>query len=258
MQPLFEHAILIDDVASPAIPNRDTSAIQAKLSAAILEALGPFRKGKTLRVEGTEQELQRFANAVAEIAFGDSVVLRLHRNLTEAGKESVKTFADALVRVSGTVEENRLEAAIGKLAEVLLPDELEDARGVLAADNLELRDRFVHELPQLSSIDVGKQSGSSAKNSYATAARWKKNGEIISVQHRGSEFFPAFQFQDGRPHPTIKQVLAALPQSMTAWQKALWFVSSNGWLEDAAPIDLLDNADALVAAAKNEHEEVIG
>ncbi len=45
---------------------------------------------------------------------------------------------------------------------------------------------------------------------------------------------------------------------MTAWQKALWLVSSNGWLEDAAPIDLLDNADALVAAAKKEHEEVIG
>ncbi len=77
----------------------------------------------TLRVEGTEQELQRFANTVAEIAFGDSVILRLHRNLSNAGKESVKTFADALVRVSGTVEESRLEAAIGKLAEVLLPDE---------------------------------------------------------------------------------------------------------------------------------------
>ncbi|MBB3394873.1 MULTISPECIES: hypothetical protein [unclassified Rhizobium] len=258
MQPLFDHAILIDDLASPAIASKDTSAVQAKLSAAIFEALGSLRKGKTLRVGGTEQELQRFANAVAEIAFGDSVILRLHRNLSGAGKESVKTFADALVRVSGSVEENRLEAAIGKLAEVLLPDELEDARGVLAADNLALRDRFVQELPQLNSIDVGKQSGSSAKNSYATAARWKKNGEIISVQHRGSEFFPAFQFQDGRPHPTIKQVLAALPQSMTAWQKALWLVSSNGWLEDAAPIDLLDNADALVAAAKKEHEEVIG
>lgn len=258
MQPLFEQAILTNELGTPTTRKENAGALQGKLSAAIFQAMGSVALSKALPVGGTEHELKRFADIMAEVALGDSIILRLHRNLSEAGKESVRTFADALIRVSGTVEESRLEAAIGKLAEVLLPDELEDARGVFAADSLELRDRFVRELPQLSSVDISKQSGSSAKNGYATAARWKKNGDIFSVQHRGAEYFPAFQFQDGRPHPTIRKIVAALPQSMTAWQKALWFVSSNGWLEDAAPVDLLDDSAALMVAAKREHEEVMG
>lgn len=46
-----------------------------------------------------------------------------------------------------------------KLAEVLLPDELAHARGALASDNLELRDRFVAEVPQLTSAEIGARAG---------------------------------------------------------------------------------------------------
>ena len=40
-------------------------------------------------------------------------------------------------------------------------------------DNLELRDRFVAEVPQLTSTEIAAQAGLKSKNRYATAARWK-------------------------------------------------------------------------------------
>jgi hypothetical protein len=45
---------------------------------------------------------------------------------------------------------------------------------------------------------------------------------------------------------------------MSAWQKAFWFVSSNGWLDDRVPAEMLDNATAVLAAAEHERQEVIG
>lgn len=39
----------------------------------------------------------------------------------------MRSFLEIVVRVSATLDETRLESTIGKLAEVLLPDELADA-----------------------------------------------------------------------------------------------------------------------------------
>ncbi|MGO7668297.1 hypothetical protein ACC697_39345, partial [Rhizobium ruizarguesonis] len=68
------------------------------------------------------------------------------------------TFFQTMVRVSVSLEESRLEDAINKLAYVILPDELCEARGVLASDNLEVRDRFIAEVPQLTSAEIGNRA----------------------------------------------------------------------------------------------------
>jgi len=75
-----------------------------------------------------------------------------------------------VVRVSRGLEESRLEVAIGKLAEVILPDDFVAARGALASDNLDLRDRLIAEVLQLTSAEVGARAGLQIKNPYATAA----------------------------------------------------------------------------------------
>lgn len=129
---------------------------------------------------------------------------------------------------------------------------------MLAADNLEVRDRFIAEVPQLTSAEIGNRAGSSARNLYATAARWKKAGDIFSVHHRGTEYFPAFQLRDGRPHPAIKKALVALPENLSPWQRAFWFVSTNGWLDDKAPMDALDDIDAVAAAAAVNGKRSLG
>jgi hypothetical protein len=228
------------------------------LVAAILRALQESAPAVTEPPATAFTGFVDLAAAAADIALGHSVVLQLKPDLDEGHRSAVRSFLEMVVRVSGTLDETRLESAIGKLAEVLLPDELADARGALASDNLELRDRFVAEIPQLTSAEIGAQAGLKTKNPYATAARWKKSRDIFSVQHRGKEYFPAFQFREGRPHPTIKKALATLPSRLSSWQRAFWFVSTNGWLDDKAPADVLDDPQSVVAAAEREGEEVVG
>ena len=166
---------------------------------------------------------------------------------------------ESMLRLSSTLDARRQEDAIIKLAEVIIPDDLEAARGVFAVDNLKLRDRFLAEVATLSSAEVGERAGHSKVNPHATAARWRKSNEVLSVHHRGAERYLAFQFQDdGRPHPTVKKALVALPRHLSPWQRAFWFASTNGWLGDKAPCDVLDDPEAVVAAAEREAEEVMG
>jgi hypothetical protein len=110
-----------------------------------------------------------------------------------------------------------------------------------------LRDRFVAETAPLTGIQMSELSG------YGV---WEKSNAIFSVVHRGVEYYPSFQFLDGKPHPTIKKVLKALPNTMSPWQRA--FLSSNGWLDDRAPAEMLNNPTAVLAAAGHERQEVVG
>jgi hypothetical protein len=194
----------------------------------------------------------------ASFVYHPSVMVRLSSGATRARTAAATAFFQKASRIFEEVSAQRQEAAIAKLADVLLPDPLAEARGVLAADNLELRDRFVAEEPVLTAAEVGTQAGLALSNPYATAARWKKTGAVFSVNHRGRELYPAFQFRDGRPHPTIKAVLAALPRDLSPWETAFWFVSSNGWLEGRAPRNVLDDVAAVTTAAQRERDEVVG
>ncbi|MDX8449225.1 hypothetical protein RFM41_32675 [Mesorhizobium sp. VK25A] len=239
-------------------PSRTVSDDRELLVGAIRRALQETAPALAAPATATSTGFVDLAAAAADIALGHSVVLQLKPDLDQGRRSAVRSFLEIVVRVSATLDETRLESAISKLAEVLLPDELADARGALASDNLELRDRFVSEVPQLTSAEIGAQAGLKTKNPYATAARWKKAGNIFSVQHRGKEYFPAFQFREGRPHPTIKKALGALPPRLSAWQRAFWFMSTNGWLADKAPADMLDSPQSIIAAAEREGQEVVG
>ena len=77
--------------------------------------------------------------------------------------------------MSATLDESRLESAIGKLAEVLLPDELADARGALVSDSLELRDRFLAEVPQLISAEIGAQAKLTEAHLSPKAMRYSRS-----------------------------------------------------------------------------------
>ncbi|WP_375462117.1 hypothetical protein [uncultured Enterovirga sp.] len=265
---LFHSFLMVDRPAAPVGPRDSSRSAAQQRPAPVSEEQAhevfvtairrALEESAPLVKAGDAPDLVGIAVAAADFALGRSVILQLKPGLAGGQRHAVRSFLERVVRVSATLDETRLESAIGKLAEVLLPDELADARGVLASDNLELRDRFVAQVPVLTSVEVGVRAGSQTKNRYATAARWKKAGDIFSVQHRGTEFFPAFQFREGRPHPSVKEVLTALPARLSPWQRAFWFVSTNGWLGDKAPADMLDDPQALVAAAEREGEEVVG
>lgn len=153
------------------------------------------------------------------------------------------------------LEERQLEAPL----EAFAPAQPEDEAGkALAMDNLLARQRFLAEVPCLTSREVAALAGPTARNVGMTASRWQQAGAIFAVPGPREDLYPAFQFQDGKPHPTVARVLAELPGRKSPWQVAFWFVSGNGWLGGATPAARLADGDAVVAAARHEAEDIIG
>lgn len=119
----------------------------------------------------------------------------------------------------------------------------------LEVDNLELRNRYLNETPMFTSAQIHRMSGLGSKNNSEPASRWKAEGKTFAIRVGARDYYPAFQFEDGAPRPVIKAILAALPATMTAWQKALWFASGNGWLDGDKPQTRLEDGHTVVEAA---------
>ncbi len=128
-----------------------------------------------------------------------------------------------------------------------------------ARRNAEARASLLREFGALTSTQVADLAGSRAANRAALANRWKQEGRIFSVNHQGATLFPAFQLdRDGQPHPVIARVIRALSSQSTEWQLALWFASSNGWLNGRRPVDLLEeDLEAVAEAAERGAEELV-
>jgi hypothetical protein len=130
-----------------------------------------------------------------------------------------------------------------------------------ALRNAEARQELLDEFGVLDSEEVAQLAGSTAKNRSATVSRYLAAGQVFAIEHRGSRYYPAFQFDtSGRPRPVIAQVLQALqPYGLDGWEIALWYTTASGWLDDRRPIDLLDeDPDAVVAAANHTVDGIAG
>ena len=128
----------------------------------------------------------------------------------------------------------------------------------LAVDNFELRSQYVRETPLLTAAQINEMSGLHPKNKSEPASRWKAEGKTLAIRIGGRDLYPEFQFEEGSPRPIMKSILKALPQTMSAWQKAIWFASGNGWLDGDEPQDCLDDGDSVVAAARQLTEPARG
>jgi hypothetical protein len=137
-------------------------------------------------------------------------------------------------------------------------DPLAEVRERIDADNADERIRFMDKVPCLTSAQLAEQLGYGAEDKSQTASLWKAERMAFSVPWRGHEQYPAFQFRDVRPLPVIATVLKALPNNMTPWQIAFWFVSSNPWLDGKAPYKMLSDTDSIVQAARQEDEAIVG
>jgi nucleoid DNA-binding protein len=151
------------------------------------------------------------------------------------------------------------EKNIDALVELYLADDpMAEARRAIETDNARERARFLSEVACLTSKDIARNAGHQAANASVTASRWKQQGRIFSVLSRGIELYPAFQFREGQPHPTVAKILRELPKQMSPWQIAFWFTSSNSWLRGATPADRLEDEAAVVEAAHRESEPIVG
>ena len=192
-------------------------------------------------------------------------------NVVKAAVEEIGTFSalsdPALERLTQVIARSlpkarrmASEATIEKMVDALVEtqDPIARASAAIDADNASARHRFMGEIRTLTAEEVASSFGSAARNRHQTASRWKTDCRIFSVPWQGLERFPSFQFKDGKPLPVVAEVLAALPDRMSAWETAFWFVSTNGWLNDAAPYERLEDRDLLLDAARLEGDAVAG
>jgi hypothetical protein len=157
----------------------------------------------------------------------------------------------------------RAGAELDRLADVMTPDVALPSPAVVlqARRNAEARTALMTEFGALTASQVAGFSGSEAKNRSALAGRWRREGRLVAVEHHGTIFYPAFQFDaDGRPRRVVEDVLKLLDDpEMSPWQQALWFTTANGWLDGRRPVDLLETEPAaVVAAARDALREPVG
>ena len=133
-----------------------------------------------------------------------------------------------------------------------------DAEEDLAFDNVVARREYLDDTPTLTAVQIHRMSGLVSSNRSEPASRWKKEGKTFAVRLGRRDLYPAFQFEEGKPRTVVRDVLAALPSNMTAWQKAFWFASGNGWLDGDEPQQRLEDGDQVIAAARRLSESASG
>ena len=112
----------------------------------------------------------------------------------------------------------------------------------------------IREFGVLNSAQIAEIRGSRPANPHVATSRWLSAGRVFAIDTPGGRMFPAFQLTtEGEPRPVIGKILAALDGQLRGWETLLWFTGSNGNLDGARPVDLLDDKpDQVVAAAAHQ------
>ena len=152
-----------------------------------------------------------------------------------------------------------LDKYISELVEVLVrKEEMAEFDCDIAVDNALLRAKYLVQTVTLTAEDIHVASGLKTRNRSEPASRWTREGKIFALKHQNINRYPAFQFKDARPRPVIASILQSLPHDYSSWERAFWFASSNGWLDNRVPQDCLADEKALLIAAAKTQNEVVG
>ncbi len=183
--------------------------------------------------------------------------------LTRASTDREVELLERLFRLlPGLLDKSRndaLDEYISELVEVLVrKEEMAEFDRDIAADNALLRANYLTHTATLTAEDIHVASGLRTKNRSEPASRWTREGKIFAIKHQNINRYPAFQFKDARPRPVVAEILKSLPQDYSSWERAFWFASSNGWLDNRAPQDCIDDEKALLMAAEKAQLEVVG
>lgn len=112
----------------------------------------------------------------------------------------------------------------------------------------------------LTAAQIAEMAGFSNNNPSAQPNKWKKDGLIFAVRHRGADYFPGYALDPKtsyRPLKSLAAVLEVFGGSKDDWGLAYWFASENSFLGGKRPQDLLaEQPDRVIAAAEDERQGV--
>jgi hypothetical protein len=205
------------------------------------------------------------------VGTGTEVSRRLHRSsarravaFTFADDEQSAVLEDVVRRVAEFLphivrqrQKEKLERIVGDLLpEIVIPSAaLAQARMLLDA-----RSKISESGDFLPAGEIAKLAGYSEKNPSAQPNKWKKDGAIFAIQHKGVDYFPLYALdpdENYRPYKAIAEILRVFGETKTGWGIAFWFAGLNSFLDDRRPQDLLAiDPDLVIAATKDEVEGV--
>lgn len=108
------------------------------------------------------------------------------------------------------------------------------------------------EFGLLTAVEVAAQAGASRSNrTYASDQR--RRGRLLGIKRRNAYLYPGFQFDPDSTsvRPVIGPLLAsAALHERSSESVALWLTSPTTYLDGDRPVDHIDDADQVLAAAE--------
>lgn len=207
---------------------------------------------------GTPKEVQRSlggspADRVLVVAFD-----HIQPVVFDALAENLTNVASSLFEV---LRERHDQASLERLAEVLVPRTPPSPRLLREAAMLvQARKAVLESGDWLTAADIAQLAGLSARNPSAQPNKWKKQGSIFAIHHRGIDYFPGYGLDRQtvfRPLKSLAGIIATFAGHKDAWGMAYWFGSDNSFLGGKRPQDLLESApEQVMAAAMDEVQAV--
>lgn len=123
---------------------------------------------------------------------------------------------------------------------------------------MRLRERLIHSQPMFTATSV---PGPADRPVPTYQIRdWRHARLIFAGRFKRRDYFPAFQFENGRPKAAVEQVLKLLNlvRPIDNWRVMFWFFSANAWLDrNVSPVEAIDmNHEAVFAAAFHANDQI--
>ena len=207
---------------------------------------------------GTPEEVQRSlggspADRVLVVAFDHIQPL-----VFDALAENFTNVASSLFEV---LRERHDQASLERLAEVLVPRTPPSPRLLREAAMLvQARKAVLESGDWLTAADLAQLAGLSTRNPSAQPNKWKKQGSIFAISHRGIDYFPGYgldRHADFRPLKALAWIIETFTGHKDGWGMAYWFSSDNSFLGGQRPQDLLaSEPDQVIEAARDEVQDI--
>lgn len=172
---------------------------------------------------------------------------------------AVRALADTVVSIAPlvrTILVRRQREAIQSILEALVPQiPPPQYRLIEARMTAEARKAVLESGDWLTAAQIAEVAGFSANNPSAQPNKWKKEGLIFAIRHRGIDYFPSYALDPAvgyRPVKALAKVLSVLSEK-DDWGLAYWFASINSFLGGKRPQDMIaKQPERVLAAAEDE------
>lgn len=108
----------------------------------------------------------------------------------------------------------------------------------------------------LTTAEIAKLTGLSARHPSAHPNKWRKEGLIFAIRHLNIDYFPRYALDPAAGHYPFKSmapVLRIFQGKKDDWNLAYWFASVNSFLGGKRPQDVLaTQPERVLAAAEDE------